>query len=189
MAEARPEASTVAARLGRRLEQRGVDYAIGGALALGYWGEPRGTLDVDLTLFLVASEVGECLSLLQACGCKFSARSARETLEVHGYCRVSLDGVDVNVFLPVIDFYDTARTHRCRVVMEGESVYVWSAEVLPVQKLIFFRKKDLLDIQNLLGVQGPQLDTAWVRARLVEIFGPRDPRIPAWDELVADVGE
>lgn len=189
MAETRPEASTVAARLGGRLEQRGVEYAIGGALALGYWGEPRGTLDVDLTLLLPAAEVSACLRLLQDCGCVFNARRAREALEEHGYYRVSLDGVDVDVFLPIIDFYDTARARRSRVVMEGEPVYVWSAEVLAVQKLMFFRKKDLLDIQNLLSVHGPQLDTDWVRDHLVEIFGARDPRIPAWDELVAEVGE
>lgn len=33
-------------RLARTLDARGVAYAIGGALAFGYWGMPRGTLDV-----------------------------------------------------------------------------------------------------------------------------------------------
>ena len=32
----------VAARIGAALNEAGLDYAFGGALALGYWSEPRG---------------------------------------------------------------------------------------------------------------------------------------------------
>lgn len=131
------------------------------------------------------AEADRCLNLLQASGCKFSAQRVRGSLEEHGYCRVSLDGVDV--FLPIIDFYDEALVRRRLVQMEGESVYIWSADVLAVQKVILFREKDLLDVQNLLSVQGTRLDLEWVRARLVEIFGARDPRIPARDELLGEV--
>ena len=62
---------------------------------------------------------------------------------------------------------------------------VWSPEVLAVFKMMFFREKDLGDVRSILQVQGDRLNRIWVRDRLVEIFGPRDPRVPAWDELVA----
>jgi hypothetical protein len=55
--------------------------------------------------------------------------------------------------------------------------------------MMFFRRKDLVDVEQLLRIQGEQLDRNWVRGRLIEIFGARDPRIPAWDEIVTDVGE
>jgi hypothetical protein len=45
-----PSASDVARDLARALVARGQEYALGGAIALGFWGEPRGTLDVDVTL-------------------------------------------------------------------------------------------------------------------------------------------
>jgi hypothetical protein len=43
-------AAVVAGQLAKELESRGQEYAIGGAIALGYWGSPRGTVDVDLTI-------------------------------------------------------------------------------------------------------------------------------------------
>ena len=44
------DAFTVAQRLGNALEAARVPYAIGGALALGVWSDPRGIYDVDINL-------------------------------------------------------------------------------------------------------------------------------------------
>ena len=43
---------TVAKTLASKLNALGQDYALGGAIALGFWSTPRGTMDVDLTLFV-----------------------------------------------------------------------------------------------------------------------------------------
>lgn len=45
--------------LAGEFEARGVDYAIGGALALSLWSEPRATNDVDV--FVELSERGATL--------------------------------------------------------------------------------------------------------------------------------
>jgi hypothetical protein len=42
--------ATVAKQLAKQLQMLGQEYALGVAIALGYWGSPRGTLDVDATL-------------------------------------------------------------------------------------------------------------------------------------------
>jgi len=42
------DAAEVAVRLGRALDAASLDHAIGGAIALGVHGVPRGTLDGDL---------------------------------------------------------------------------------------------------------------------------------------------
>ena len=71
---ASPSASDVARDLAVALDARGQEYALGGAIALGFWGEPRGTLDVDVTLFLPPDKPAECLWFLQdiECGLTFS---------------------------------------------------------------------------------------------------------------------
>lgn len=46
------DALDAALAVARALEQQGVPYAIGGALAFGVWGTPRGTLDVDVNVFV-----------------------------------------------------------------------------------------------------------------------------------------
>ena len=50
------DAATVAASLADAIHARGQEYALGGAIALGYWGIPRGTVDVDVTLFLALND-------------------------------------------------------------------------------------------------------------------------------------
>jgi hypothetical protein len=185
----KPDASEAAEQLGAALNRLGIDYAFGGAIALGYWSQPRGTLDVDLTLFLTPGDHQSVLDALRAMGCAFDPDAARALLEEHSFCRASFCGVDVDVFLPMFDFYEVARARRARVRMGKESIHVWSAETLAVFKMMFFRRKDVVDVERLLRDGGGEFDRKWVRAQLVEIFGARDPRISAWDELVAEVGE
>lgn len=180
-----PSAAVVAAEVAHALESRGIEYAIGGALALGFWAEPRGTLDVDVTLFLPLDDTAGCLQLLQEIGCEFDLSEASSLLKDHHFCRTIKNGRRVDIFLPMHDFYQVARDRRVRAELEDQPVYVWSAEVLSVFKMMFYREKDLLDAKQILELQGGDLDRDWVRERLVEIFGPRDPRIPAWDELAA----
>lgn len=110
-------------------------------------------------------------------------------MEEYGYCRISMRGVRVDVFFSMIPFFEQARDRRVRVPIEHQSLVVWTAEVVAVLKIMFFRRKDLADVEQMLRIQGSRMDRSWVREQLVEIFGARDPRIPAWDELVAEVGE
>ena len=52
---------------------------------------------------------------------------------------------------------------------------------------MFFRRKDLADVEQVLRTQGPQLDRLWVREQLVGMYGARDPRLSAWDDLIREV--
>ena len=53
----------VAIELAAALDAEKCEYAIGGAIALGFWAEPRGTLDVDVTLFLPPKELSNCVRI------------------------------------------------------------------------------------------------------------------------------
>ena len=181
------EAAAVAAKLAEQLEARGQEYALGGAIALGYWGVPRGTVDVDVTVFLPPERPSDCVWLLQEIGCEFSAAAAANSLREHGLCRATFAGLDVDVFVPLVPFYGTARARRKRVELAGRPVLVWDAESLAVFKLMFFRRKDLADVEQILATQGPVFDRPWVREQLVAMYGLRDPRLAAWDELVQTV--
>ncbi|MFW5692800.1 MAG: hypothetical protein ACOCWL_01155 [Thermoguttaceae bacterium] len=181
--EAPKDVVEVARQLATALEERGQSYALGGAIALGYWGVPRGTIDVDLTLFLSAEHPGECIRLLQEIGCEVAATEAVRMIGDHGFCRGRYAGFRIDVFLPINRFYDIARRRRRRVDLEGQPVMVWDAESLVVFKMMFFREKDLVDIRQILRTQGSALDGSWVEEQLTEIFGRRDPRVARWQEL------
>jgi hypothetical protein len=181
------DAAAAAAQLADRLQARGQEYALGGAIALGYWGVPRGTVDVDVTVFLPAERPTECVWLLQEIGCEFSAATALEWLREHGFCRVRFAGIDVDVFVPIIPFYEAARARRKSVELAGRPIVIWDAESLAVFKMMFFRRKDLADVEQILRTQRATFDRAWVREQLAAMYGTRDPRLSAWDDLVREV--
>ncbi len=188
MCEANPiNAAEVAKRLAELLAARQQEYALGGAIALGYWGVPRGTVDVDVTIYLAPDKPSECVWLLQEIGCEFSSGSATESLREHGFCRVAFARLQVDVFLPTIPFYAAAKGRRKVVDLGGQPVFIWDAETLTVFKMMFFRRKDLADAEQVLRTQGAALDRAWVREHLTSMYGPRDPRLAEWDDLTRDV--
>jgi hypothetical protein len=93
-------------------------------------------------------------------------------------------GMRIDVFVPSIPFSDEARKTRVQLVdPDGESVWFLSAEALAVFKLLFFRPRDLADLERLVAVQGPALDRGYVRAWMVDMMGPEDERVHAWDDL------
>lgn len=180
----KPASATASAReLAAALDAVKCDYAIGGAIALGFWARPRSTMDVDVTLFLSPTDVSGCVLMLESIGCKLTTDTATQSLTEHGYCQVEFGGGRIDVFLPLIPFYAEARKRRRAVEFENQRVMVWDAETLCVFKMMFFRLKDLADVEEVLRVQGDKLDRRWVREQIVNIYGRRDPRLARWDEL------
>ena len=185
--QANRDAPEVAAELAARLEAANCDYAIGGAIALGFWAEPRGTLDVDATLYLPLDDPHRCMNVLEKIGCEFDRRRTQETLQQHTFCQVEFWGLRVDVFLPMSPFYDAAKARRRKVPLANGHAFVWDAETLCVFKMMFFRRKDLTDIESILLAQGASLNRPWIEKSLIELYGQRDPRINQWRELVAEV--
>jgi hypothetical protein len=181
------DAATVAKRIAKALEARKQEYAIGGAIALGFWAEPRGTLDVDCTLYLAPDKPTECVWLLQEIGCTVAVSDALRSLQEHGFCRVGFATLQIDVFLPTIPFYEAARARRRRVALGDQEIMIWDAETLAVFKLMFFRRKDVADVEQILRVQGSRLDRNWIRQQLIDIYGPRDARLQQWEELVNEL--
>jgi hypothetical protein len=74
--EARTSSAEEAGReLADRLEARGVPYAIGGALALAQWGIPRGTIDVDMNIWVDPARPTSAAQLLGDLGCDLKSSS------------------------------------------------------------------------------------------------------------------
>jgi hypothetical protein len=185
--ELAPDLIELLPRLARAIEREQEEYVVGGAIALGYWANPRATVDIDLTIFLPHTEPARCVNFLHRIGCDVLATKAIPTITEHGFCQTKVDGIRVDVFFPSSDFYKTAKKRARQVDLEGQPIMIWDAESICVFKMMFFRKKDFLDVEQVLRTQGDRLDRQWVRERLVELFGQRDPRISQWDEISRDV--
>lgn len=177
----------VARGLADALEAAGLPYAIGGALALGYYTAPRGTVDVDINIFVaVPGEIDNALACLIDCGFEPDNLSTlNQTARDDGQFRGRLNGMRIDVFVPAIELYASLESGRRQVLIAGRPGWILGPEDLAVLKMMFFRRKDLADVEALVLAQGPSLDLVAIRAQLVELMGEDDERVREWDAIVA----
>ncbi len=179
--------TAVVARLRDALEASGVTYAFGGAIALAAWSEPRATADVDIILWVdPEAEIDRAIEIVKSAGVDIDERAAKAGARDRGMFAGVAGAIRVDVFVPSIPFYEEAARRRVRTRIEGAPAWVHSAEVLAVFKMLFFRPKDLIDIERMLAVRGSDFDRAFVRAALVEML-EEDERITKWDGMCEPV--
>ncbi len=182
------DAFGAARELAHVLESNGVEYAIGGALALGVWSDPRGTLDVDINLFVAQDRAAQVLDVLATAGVLFDRASALRAVESGDSVLGRYHGLRVDLFMPSIPFsWEAGRTRRLVRGPDGELAFL-SPEALAVFKLLFFRAKDVVDLEKLVTVQGTDLDTSYVRRWVADMMGEGDERVRTWDRIVAAHG-
>ena len=179
---------TIARKLADALEAEDLPYAVGGALALGYYTPPRGTVDVDINVFIaVPGDIDKALACLVACGFEPDNPSTlHRTAADDGQFRGRLDGMRVDVFVPAIDLYAALESGRRQVLIANRPGWILGPEDLAVLKMMFFRRKDLADVEALVHAQGASLDVDSIRAQLLDLMGQEDERVREWDSIVAD---
>ena len=160
-----------------------MSYALGGALAYGQYGIPRATNDVDVNVFVAPASLAPVVEALRSLGIPMDAATAERQAEAEGLFVVRFGDLRIDVFTPSIDFSWEAERTRVRHMIDGVGVWFLSVEAVCVFKLLFFRGKDIVDLERLIAVQGDAIDTGYVRDRLVEMMGVEDPRVSTWDRL------
>lgn len=168
------------------LEEAGIPYAIGGAVAYGYWGAPRGTQDLDLNIFLAADQAGPALDVLIAAGVQLEREHALATVRERGDARGLYGDMPVDIFFLSIPLHESAARRTVEVRLLGRSIRILSAEDLVILKLLFFRGKDIVDIERVLAALGAQLDRDYVRRWLIDCVAADDLRVARWDQLCSE---
>ncbi len=171
--------------IARTLRDARVPHAFGGALALVYWSEPRGTTDIDINIFLPASEAERVFEAAAAVGVVASAAQRTETL-AREQVRLDWSGTYVDLFFAYDPFHESCRERAVDVDFFGETLSVLSAEDIVLFKTLFNRPKDWIDIEQLLAVQGPALDEAYARDWIARMLAPDDSARQHLEQLLAD---
>jgi hypothetical protein len=149
-------------------------HAFGGALALAYYAEPRGTVDIDLNIFVPMSEADQAIEPLAALGIKAS-RAQLEQARRDGQVRLHWDDTPVDLFFSYDAFHDAAATKIRRVPFASATIPILAAEHLTVCKVVFDRPKDWVDIAAMREA-GTQLDALEVLRWVERIVGDTDSR-------------
>ena len=175
------------AELAALLEAHRIPYAVGGAIALFYWGEPRGTVDIDINIFLPQSEADRVLTALRELGIVDDLDSARRAILATGQTRVDFNGTLLDLFFSNVEFHDSSSKRVRRVPFEGREINVLSAEDIVVYKAMFNRRKDWADIEQVLYMQAERFDFVYARDWIARMAGVDDVRVVEFDTVASEV--
>lgn len=156
-------------------------HAIGGALALAYYAEPRVTIDIDLNLFLPADRWQEVASVLAPMGVDVGELDYMALLR-DGQCRLWWGENAVDLFFAYDPIHEEMRKKARRLPFAGETLPFLSPEHLAVCKAMFDRPKDWQDIEQMLLVTDG-IDAGEIRRWLERMVGPSDPRLKRFEDL------
>lgn len=170
--------------ISNKFRDAGIEHAFGGAIAFGYYGEPRSTIDIDVNVF-VPSESGEhVLAAVAELGAVVTDEDV-ECAKRNDQVRVRWNKTALDLFFSVGELHEECRAHAREVPFAAETITILSAEHLVVFKAIFDRAKDWIDIEQVLLTGAATFKAARVHRWLAIICGTDDSRLARFDEIAA----
>jgi hypothetical protein len=165
----------------RALAAAKVPHAIGGAIALAYYAEPRATVDVDVNVFVRTDRWPDLRAALAPLG--VDVELDESALARDGQVRLWWDRNPVDLFFSYDPFHDEMEGALRRVPFVDARIPILGPEHLVVCKAMFDRPKDWLDIEAMLVVTEP-LDIATIESWLTRLVGSDDERLEKLDGLL-----
>jgi hypothetical protein len=167
-------ATEAAAWVADRFDEDGIEYAIGGALALIAWGAPRATADVDISAFVDRRDANRVLAALERAGVMFPT-DATQQIERMGFFRGQLGRIPIDVISEHPHQHAMRERRRLLDLTDGGPRWFVSPEDLVVLKIFYGRAKDELDVARLLAVR-TDLDLGYVEEWLTKMLPAGDRR-------------
>lgn len=172
------------------LTRHAVPYAIIGGVAVQAWGEPRLTVDLDLTVITPPEGTAAFVALVLQ---QFTPRVSDPVAFARRTCVILIrasNGCHVDISLGVPGYEEEViRRAVDYEVAPGKRVRLCSAEDLIIHKAVAGRPQDLMDIEGIVHRQGERLDGEYIRRWLGEFAAILEmPEIPerferAWREF------
>ena len=151
------------------LDELHLDYMLIGGLAVGQWGEPRATLDVDLTMWVEPEQFESTVRML-------AARLALRTSQPLEFARKNRllpvrasNGVQVDLLFAVWPLEKQAIETAVERRIHGARVRVAGLDYLLFLKLISDRPQDLADAAALLRRHRGKVNLDWLERELSEL--------------------
>jgi hypothetical protein len=152
-----------------------IPHAIGGALALAYYAEPRATIDIDVNVFVSADRWKDVVDALAALGVNDSKLDPA-ALQRDGQCRLWWGDNPVDLFFANAEIHEEMRKRIRRVPFAERTIPILAPEHLAVCKAMLDRPKDWIDIEQMLIVTD-DLDVSEIEGWLEPMVGEDDARL------------
>lgn len=162
-----------------------IDHAFGGALALAYYAVPRVTVDIDVNVFVDVDGAGSVARALAPLGIDDGWLRVAGLSDA-GQVRAAWGDTPIDLFFSYDAIHDDMAA-RARTVPFGDgTIPILAPEHLLACKAIFDRRKDWLDIEQML-LATDDLDAGAARRWIERIVGSDDQRLARFDQAVVEV--
>ena len=168
-----------------QLEELEVPYMLVGALSSNAWGIARATKDADIVVSFDSGGIVKFANTLGE-GFQLDRQMRMETItnSIRNVIRFLPTNFDIELFrLSQDDHHQErfARRQRRWLAEIRREAWIPTAEDVVIQKLRWKRRKDLDDVQNVLGVRARKLDWDYL-TRWTKIHGTFDLLMQLKDE-------
>lgn len=147
------------------LEALPFPYCLVGALALGVWGIPRTTQDLDILISVGERDRSCLLEALRSRDFVPDDRWAEENPLIRAWhLRFRRGPIPVDLMLPRDRHDESALTRRSRQALDRLALWVIAPEDFILHKLKAGRAQDFVDVLSVLHRQRDSLDTTYLNS-------------------------
>ena len=172
----------------RAFAEAGIPHAFGGAQALAYYGDVRATHDIDVNVFVSASEAPHVLAVLGELGAATSNPGLQALIARDDQVRIYWDGTPIDLFFAYDALHRSSSERRRRVDFYGDPIHILSPEDLMTYKATFDRDKDWQDIAGMIYASEESLEFDYVRHWIGRIDSEDGARLTRLERLIASGG-
>lgn len=151
------------------LKSANIPYTVIGGMANAVWGEPRATLDIDISLWV---SDGDIPAFLQKIAKDFQLLPENPQ-DFIGSTRVlpiqNHEGTRIDLIFGMLPFENHAIQRSKEIPIQNQGVRFCTPEDLILFKIVSERKKDLEDVRNIISRQKSRLDLAYLEPRIKEL--------------------
>lgn len=152
-----------------QIESLQIPYTIIGGMANAVWGEPRATLDIDITVWVndgdietVLAHLADHFIILPETPADFIRQTRVLPIETEA-------GVRIDVIFGMLPFEQAAIERSVSRTVAGKPIRFCTAEDLILYKIISDRERDLKDVEGIMRLRGPDLDRDYLDPRVQEL--------------------
>jgi hypothetical protein len=132
------------------LNSERIEYLLVGGYAVGYYGYPRATGDVDIWIAATEANAAGMARVLERFGFSKKAASASPFLKENAVVRIGVPPLRIDLLTGItgVDFAECYRS-RTQAMLDGVEVSIIGLDHLRTNKQRVARKKDLDDLEHL----------------------------------------
>ena len=156
-------------KLAQTLSDNGIPYMIIGGMANAVWGQPRATLDIDVTIWFKEKEINRVVSFLAGLFRPLVSDPAGFVQDTSVLPLESKDGVRIDLIFAKLSFEREAISRVVEIKVGGIPICFCSPEDLILHKIISERERDQDDARGVAVRRMKSLDLNYLEPRIREL--------------------